>query len=397
MQDRRYLELDGLRGIACLAVVLDHCVTSALPPGLIPGIYRLSEWLIGGVDLFFVLSGFLIGGILLDHRNSSNYFKVFWIRRVSRIMPVYYLLMLTFFAMLLVKPWLGAPWLDLFLFKDMMPLWTYPLFVQNFAQAFHGGDGGARWVASTWSLAIEEQFYLLLPPLVYLLSRRKVTVLAVGCIALALLVRALVWRATGSWFTGYFLLPGRMDALMFGVLGALAVRRPAAMQLLGRRRRLLDGMALLAAVLLSANAPAHLAGSGSSLFSFAVRSLDFTLKASLFCYMILRIFLVPAASRYRKALASPLLVFAGTISYALYMYHPAINGLLHGMFFASEPRITDLAHLTVAIAVIGLSVMLAWASTSFFELPIRRLAHRVKYRASSADMPAAASVNFLTR
>lgn len=397
MQDRHYRELDGLRGVACLAVVLDHCVISAIPPGLVPGLYRLSEWLIGGVDLFFVLSGFLIGGILLDHRTSANYFRVFWIRRVSRIMPVYYLLMLSFFAMLLIKPWLGASWLDVFLFKDLMPLWTYPLFVQNFAQAFHGGDGGARWVASTWSLAIEEQFYLLLPPLVFLLGRSKVTVLAIVCIIVALLARALAWQATGSWFTGYFLLPGRMDALMFGVLGALAFRQPLAMQLLGRHRRALDGLALVVALLLSTNVLTYLGGPGPSLPSFVIRSLDFTLKAALFCYMILRIFLVPVASRYRRVLASPMLVACGTISYALYMYHPAINGLLHGMFFANEPRITDLSHLLVAIAVIGVSVILAWASTRFFEMPIRRMAHRVKYRASLADRPAAASVNFLAR
>jgi peptidoglycan/LPS O-acetylase OafA/YrhL len=159
-----------MRGIACLAVLLDHCIFSNIPAGSFPGLYRLSGWLISGVDLFFVLSGFLIGGILLDHKNTTNYFRVFWTRRVGRIMPVYYLLLATFFTVLLIRPWLPAPWLDAFLLKDMMPVWTYPLFVQNIAQALDGGDGGARWVASTWSLGIEEQFYLLLPPLIYILS-----------------------------------------------------------------------------------------------------------------------------------------------------------------------------------------------------------------------------------
>ena len=398
MQERRYLELDGLRGIACLAVVLDHCVTSALPPDFVPGLHRLSEWLIGGVDLFFVLSGFLIGGILLDHRTAANYFRVFWTRRVSRIMPVYYLLMLTFFAVLLVKPWLGAPWLDVFLFKDTMPLWTYPLFVQNFAQAFQGGDGGARWVASTWSLAIEEQFYLLLPPLVYVLSRRKVTVLAVVCIVAALGVRAFAFQRTGSVFAGYFLLPGRMDALMFGVLAALATRHSPTMRWLAHRRWPLDGLALAAAAILSTNILNYLAGPGTSLLSFGIRSLDFTLKAAVFAYMILRIFLVPAQARYRRALASPVLVAAGTISYALYMYHPAINGLLHGMFFGTEPRITNLPQLAVALLVIGSSVALAWVSTTYFEMPIRRLAHRMKYREVADTSPApTASVSSLAR
>ena len=390
MQGRHYRELDGLRGIACLAVVLDHCVVTVLPPGLIPGAYRLSEWLLGGVDLFFVLSGFLIGGILLDHKAASNYFRVFWLRRVSRIMPVYYLLMFSFFAALAIKSWLAAPWLDLFLFKDVMPLWTYPLFVQNFAQSLDGGDGGARWVASTWSLAIEEQFYLLLPLLVFLLSRRKVLALALACIVAALLVRAYAWQLSGSWFTGYFLLPGRMDSLMFGVLGALAVRSPAALRWLRRCRGLLDGLALGAVLVLSSNVLTYLGGPGHSIVSFAIRSLDFTLRSALFFYMIVRVFLVADGSSYRKFLSSGLLVGLGAISYALYMYHPAINGLLHGIFFADAPRITDRWHLLVAIAVIAVSVLLAWVSTRFFEWPIRRLAHRVRYDAAAADRPATA-------
>ncbi len=384
MQGRHYRELDGLRGIACLAVLLDHCVVSVIPPGALPGLYRLSAWLLGGVDLFFVLSGFLIGGILLDHKGAANYFRVFWIRRIGRIMPVYYLLMLSFFVMLAIKPWLGAPWLDTFLFKDTMPVWTYPLFVQNFAQALDGGDGGARWVASTWSLAIEEQFYLLLPPLIYLLRRRSVTALAVACIVAALLVRAFAWRVSGSWFTGYFLLPGRMDALMFGVLAALAVRHVATMRVLRRRRRLLDVAALLVVAALSSNVLAYVGGHTTPALSLLIQSTDFTLKAALFCTMIVRVFLVDAGSLYRRALASGPLVGLGFVSYPLYMYHPAINGLLHGWAFGRAPEITDARHVAVALAVVALSIALAWVSTHFLELPIRRLAHRVAYRPAPA-------------
>jgi len=139
-------------------------------------------------------------------------------------MPVYYLLLLTFFVALLLKPLLNLPWLDGYLFNNTMALWTYPLFVQNFAQSLDGGDGGARWVASTWSLAIEEQFYLLLPPLIYLMNHRYLTILAVACIAVAPLVRGYLWQVSGHWAAGYFLLPGRMDPLMFGLLAALTLR-----------------------------------------------------------------------------------------------------------------------------------------------------------------------------
>ena len=385
MQKLRLPELDGLRGIACLMVMLDHVIVSSLPQDLMPGLYRLSTWLIGGVDLFFVLSGFLIGGILLDHKDSSNYFQVFWTRRIGRIFPVYYLLMLTFFCMIGIKTRLDAPWLDVFLFNNIMPLWTYLLFVQNFAQSLDGGDGGARWVASTWSLAIEEQFYLLLPPLIYVMRRRSVVALAAMCVIIALLVRAHLWQATGSWFTGYFLLPGRMDSLAFGLLGALAIRNAAAFAWLQRSRRILDLLALIVMAFLSTNALVAIGERTPEAISFLVRSSDFTLRAALFSYALLRIFLVSERSWYRRSLSFPTLIFIGTISYALYMYHQVVNGLLHGVFFADIPRITDFSHLLVALVVIVLSVILAWLSTNYYEHPFRRWSQRVVYRPAPSE------------
>ena len=388
MQAHRLRELDGIRGIACLMVLLDHIIVSGLPYDKIPGLYRLGPWLIGGVDLFFVLSGFLIGGILLDNKGASNYFKVFWTRRIARIMPVYYLLMLSFFLMLAIKPYLGAPWLDQFLFKDMMPLWTYPLFVQNFAQSLDGGDGGARWVASTWSLAIEEQFYLMLPPLIYFISRRSVASFAAICIVIALFVRARLWQTTGSWFTGYFLLPGRMDALAFGLLATLAIRHAPTLAWLQRSRRMLDVLAVGLVLFLTSHALPDIAKLMPQTASFIIRSEDFSFRAALFAYAILRVFLVPEQSWYRRFLVRAPLVFTGIVSYSLYMYHPAINGLLFGMVFGDEPKIPDIPHFLVALVVIAVSFALAWLSTTYFEMPIRRWAHQVRYRAAPARVEA---------
>ena len=386
MQQPRMPELDGIRGIACLMVLLDHVVVSGLPWDRIPGMYRLSQWLIGGVDLFFVLSGFLIGGILIDNKDAANYFKVFWVRRAGRIMPVYYLLMASFFVMILIKPYLNAPWLDAFLFKNPMALWTYPLFVQNFAQAIDGGDGGARWVASTWSLAIEEQFYLVLPPLIYVMSRRSIAAFGAACVAAALLVRGALWHTTGSWFTGYFLLPGRMDSLAFGLLAALAIRNENVMTVLKRFRWGLDAAAIGVVIFLTGKNLESIGAQLPAAASFVVLSLDFTLRAALFAYAIVRVFLSDESSWYRRALASAPLVFTGTISYALYMYHPAVNGMLHGLIFGDEPRVNDRDHLLVAIVVMALSGVLGWLSTRYFERPFRRLSHRVSYRRAAGGV-----------
>lgn len=249
----RVSELDGVRGIACLLVLADHVVFSELSPGMLPGVGRLVPWLIGGVDLFFVLSGFLIGGILLDNRGASNYFSVFWLRRIVRIWPVYYLLIFSFLIMVAARPLFAAPWLDLFLLKDEMPLWTYPTFLQNFAQGASGLDGGARWVASTWSLAIEEQFYLLLPPLVLLLSRRGISILAIVCIGAAWAFRSALQVKTGTWTYGYFLLPGRMDSIGAGLLAAIIVRNPMLIAVARRRRLFLDGCAAATTLFLFCN------------------------------------------------------------------------------------------------------------------------------------------------
>src|ERR671933_724528 len=124
----RYPELDGLRGIAILMVVAWH--------------YNLGPFL-SGVDLFFVLSGFLLGGILLDKKEAPNYFKAFYARRVCRIFPLYFVCLLVF-VILVAVPVLG--WL-LFgdsirlLLGDPIPLWSYMTFTQNFAMAQLGGWG----------------------------------------------------------------------------------------------------------------------------------------------------------------------------------------------------------------------------------------------------------------
>ena len=98
-------ELDGVRGIACLFVVIAHCLLGPLviTPGLRWDIYRYTiHLLLGGVDLFFVLSGFLIGGILLESKDLPHFLNAFWIRRAARILPVAYLLIATYAIALLI-------------------------------------------------------------------------------------------------------------------------------------------------------------------------------------------------------------------------------------------------------------------------------------------------------
>ncbi|ABS64908.1 acyltransferase 3 [Parvibaculum lavamentivorans DS-1] len=380
-----------MRGIACGVVVLLHTIFGIIPfasdsaGGAIQT--ALQPFMVGGVDLFFVLSGFLIGGILIDNKGASNFFRAFWTRRIARIFPVYFLLFFSFVGILAVRPYIDAPWLDIWLLKEQLALWTYATFTQNFAMAL-ASSGGPRWIGITWSLAVEEQFYLLLPPLVYLLARRSLVGLAVCGIVAAPIIRSLLWTEQ-SWFASYVLLPGRMDTLMFGVLATCIVRSPLALDIARRMRTKLD---VIAAILAASVAfgifdliAEHIQHRQLELF---VRTLRYSALAAFYGIAVLRIFLV-AEGPYRRILRNPLLVHIGLISYAFYMYHQAVNGLAHGYFFGQAPRISSLAEFLLALSVLAVAYTLSRISMTFMERPIRRRGQQVKYRRPAAPQPVA--------
>jgi peptidoglycan/LPS O-acetylase OafA/YrhL len=185
----RIPELDGLRGIGIgLILVYHYLLLAILPaPGSLLWYFQASGRLAWtGVDLFFVLSGFLIGGILLDARESSNYFQVFYMRRFYRIVPLYaaclfIVLVLTRFILPLVSP--RIHWVAV----ERIPSYAYALFIQNFWMAKQN-TLGAFGLAVTWSLAIEEQFYLTLPILIrFFATRTRLVLIGIGILAAPML------------------------------------------------------------------------------------------------------------------------------------------------------------------------------------------------------------------
>src|SRR5262249_57405262 len=120
---------------------------------------------------FLGLLVFLIGGILLDNRDASNFFRAFWTRRIARIFPVNYLLIATYALALAFQAHFHLPQLDLWVLNDPLPVWTYATFTQSIPIAMQG-YGGPRWGGITWSLAIEEEVFLLFPFVVFFLLRR---------------------------------------------------------------------------------------------------------------------------------------------------------------------------------------------------------------------------------
>lgn len=209
--------LDGLRGIAILLVVLFHALF--FDPGLVgsasPGdsLYlRVSMLGWCGVDVFFVLSGFLITGILLRTKDRPRYFTTFYARRALRIFPLYYVVMVALLFVLERPPATAAE-------KA-----SYLLYYQNVRFALVGEHqfDPARLV--TWSLAIEEQFYLVWPAVVWWCSRRTLVRVCAAAIVLSIGLRLVL--LAGGLQTTHFLTPCRLDALAAGALFALVGSPP---------------------------------------------------------------------------------------------------------------------------------------------------------------------------
>jgi peptidoglycan/LPS O-acetylase OafA/YrhL len=161
-----------VRGVAILLVLVWHyfsCQVAPEPKSILDYFTRAFSLTWSGVDLFFVLSGFLIAGILLDHRKTSNYFRVFYLRRVCRIFPLYYALLAFFLCLSATNLSTSASFR--WLFRDPLGLLSYATFTQNILMGARG-DFAPGWLGITWSLAVEEQFYLVIPLLIYLLPRR---------------------------------------------------------------------------------------------------------------------------------------------------------------------------------------------------------------------------------
>jgi peptidoglycan/LPS O-acetylase OafA/YrhL len=205
--------LDGVRGLAILLVVAMHALFFGVPlPGASAALHdslyvRLAGLGWCGVDVFFVLSGFLITGILVRSKGAPHYFRNFYVRRALRIFPLYYLV-LVLLLWVLPRPATTAA-----------ERWSYLLYYQNFRFAF-GGDVTSDVARDiTWSLAVEEQFYLVWPAIVWWLSTRRLVAMCIGAIVLAMVFRFVGLEAGIP--RPYFLTFCRIDALAAGALLAI--------------------------------------------------------------------------------------------------------------------------------------------------------------------------------
>jgi peptidoglycan/LPS O-acetylase OafA/YrhL len=376
----RIPELDGLRGLAILSVLFWHYGSYYEPaPGSIGAsltpLLRLG-W--SGVDLFFVLSGFLIGGILIANRTASNYWRVFYLRRACRIFPLYFAVLAAFaLATVMIGPQ-PSNWL----LKQEPPFWNYLLFLQNFGMAWYNSFG-SDFLGPTWSLAVEEQFYLVLPFVVLLMRPVALPWVLGGLICLAPMLRS-HWLTGDHFLSSYVLMPFRADALLLGVLCAWAVRQPDIARLLERKRSL-----LFAAFWLLLAGSVALAAQYQFFFHPMMMLVGFTWLALLYATALL-LAVSNQESPLKRVLRLPVLRKLGDIAFGVYLLHVPIAGLLHLWIYDAVPKIETPAQFGVTLAAFVLTIIVARASFVFFEKPIIRFGHRFKF-SHKQDLPAMAA------
>lgn len=373
--------LDGLRGVAVMLVIAYHSLTGLRSASL--GKLFQVGW--AGVDLFFVLSGFLITRILVQTRGHGGYFRTFYARRALRIWPLYFLVLAFSFGVM------GRVFPALAFDAERYPLALYALYLQNLWLT----DFGPAPINVTWSLAIEEQFYLVWPLLVFFLRNGQLRSLLWACVLLSPVARlAALWEG-GTPFQVYTMTLFRLDGLALGGLLALGVvDGHATADRLARWGRRLAVPSLVAAfgvsiAFFSHGRAVHMATALEGAGGPHVRALlvagVYTLWAVGFASLLAWVLSGRAGGLQAVLRWSPLR-FVGQVSYGLYLFHalviPAGAAYTRPLFYRFIPS-------SLAATALGLlfeyAMLLALTVVSWrcFERPLLRLKDHFTY----ADAP----------
>jgi peptidoglycan/LPS O-acetylase OafA/YrhL len=364
--------LDGLRGIAIILVLLHHFTFYRPTAGIDARIGDVVFFLWIGVDLFFVLSGFLITGILLDTRDSKRYFTTFYARRTLRIFPLYYLVL---FLAFVVLPQFPAFNLVLVGNDASPPQWPYWFYVTNFSIAEGGWVHG--WVDVAWSLAIEEQFYLVWPLLIWFCPPRVVALLCAVIIVAEPVARVYARAAEMPALSIYVLPWFRLDGFAVGALVAFAQRR-GLLPLLDRWAPsvFIAGVGgIIACTIL---------GGHTWWWNRPMQQYGYSLIAVAGAAMLVSAVNRPADSLWPRMLSAGWLRAFGKYSYGLYLIHPPVmRAVREYVFNPEEYFMLGIASWNAQVLYYGAatapSFALAWLSWRLFEAPILRLKARFPY------------------
>ena len=356
MRRQHFPALDGIRGLAIIGVLLRHAsyvfphdsTTRWFLPFFLSGMW--------GVDLFFVLSGFLITGILFSTKAALNRAQSFYGRRILRIFPIYYLIL----ALVLVGSQAFPAVRAASNLQNLADRLSYLFYFQNLIPMWHHGNYPESIIGPFWSLAVEEQFYFVWPIIVWHLSPKGVLKLsgALACAALALRMILIPHFGDGIWL--YAFTPTRADGLFVG--SALAAVYAAKSQI---SKRVLAGMvagATAALAVVAAHGLNQLWLTGPYMSTIGISAIAILCGALIvFCLQFggfARLFQMEWLRRF------------GKYSYGIYVFHFAIyyavQHLVLTRLSAALPLRTGWATLYVAV-LIGVTYGVAWVSFKYFE------------------------------
>lgn len=352
-----YVPLDGLRALCFLSVFFFHCNISGFQIG----------W--AGVSIFFTISGFLITEILIRARHSRTYFKSFYLRRSLRIFPIYYLyIFIATTIFLLVKKQFPN---DFFYYIFYVPnfQWIFTNYVSDLQLA----------MAHIWSLAIEEQFYLLWPALVYFLPLRLLSSACFVCIIGAILFRSIFIYVDNCFYCRSILLPSQIDLLAFG--GLLACYKNSIVfnqwiKWLIKKALVIGGISIFLIIMLVGLKETNNIVNGYGLMQYPEKYLNNIFTGQIFFFWglfsvgVIKMCFENRTFFTRKILSHPIFISIGKRSYGLYLYHwPIILVVKH---FVKNKSIVMLLSLTV-------TYFIAWLSYRFIEKYFNNLKRKFEY------------------
>jgi len=376
---RFYPALDGLRALAVLMVFFEHYQASN---------YLALNWGWAGVDVFFVLSGFLITGILYDTRDAPRRFRTFYARRTLRIFPLYYAVLLFGVVLTPVFHWIWNPaWVLWFAYLGNYARFVYlasPLFpmgaIEHLIAQAHIQRMPALFLGHFWSLAVEEQFYLVWPFIVFSVRDRvRLRNLCVVICCLTLAARIVCVFAVPQRYLAaellYRVTPLRADALLIGGLVALCLRGPEAeaIRRLGRPILAVFGAGFLLWDLLYR----QLSGVHHFYHPYAgapvLTTIGYTL-IDIFSAALIVSILQPSGFLFRVfSMKWPRRL--GMMSYGFYVFHDMFHPLWHVIVY-SHVQFGRKAEACVTLLGLVSTVVLSYLSFRFLETPFLRLKDR---------------------